>query len=41
VNIGDRVVRKSYNKDIVFKIIDIEIDDEGVIVTAELKAVEL
>ncbi|WP_346936266.1 sporulation peptidase YabG [Clostridium sp.] len=30
MNIGDRVVRKSYNKDIVFKIIDIEIDDEGV-----------
>jgi len=30
VNIGDRVVRKSYNKDIVFKIIDIETDDEGV-----------
>jgi len=30
MNIGDRVVRKSYNKDIVFKIIDIEIDENGV-----------
>lgn len=30
MNIGDRVVRKSYNKDIVFKIIDIEVDDNGI-----------
>lgn len=29
MNIGDKVVRKSYDKDIIFKIIDIEIDDEG------------
>ncbi len=30
MNIGDRVVRKSYDKDIVFKIIDIEIDNNGI-----------
>ncbi len=30
MNIGDRVVRKSYDKDIVFKIIDIEIDSNGI-----------
>lgn len=29
MNIGDKVVRKSYGKDIIFKIIDIEIDDGG------------
>ncbi len=29
MNIGDKVVRKSYGKDIIFKIIDIEIDEDG------------
>ena len=31
MNIGDRVVRKSYGGDIVFKVIDIEKDENGVI----------
>lgn len=29
MNIGDKVVRKSYDKDIIFKIIDIEVDSNG------------
>lgn len=31
MDIGDKVVRKSYGKDIVFKIIDVEQDDDGTI----------